>query len=168
MSERRGRGHRKLWLCSNKYYEKKKYFPKSLLVSIPKRTVSILSVSIPIELVAFRASLPLAAYSGSPVSLLKVLIDRIIHLRALTEGKHKQLMIYNCSTCKHRMEAFIGKGNSMFLQTNRFRSRPSCWIIKSDYSWTVSYRNEGVSIEHCTMLKKIPLHINSGKHISFV
>ena len=75
----------------------------------PKRTVSILSVFIPIDLVNFRVSLPLAAYSGSPVSSLKVLIDQIIHLRALIEGKHKQLMIYNCSTCKHRMEAFIAQ-----------------------------------------------------------
>jgi len=99
MSERRGRGHRKLCLCSNKYYEKKKYFPKSLLVSIPKRTVSILPFSIPIDLVTFRVSLPLAAYSESPVPSLKVLVDRILHLRALTEGKHEQLMIYKCSTC---------------------------------------------------------------------
>ena len=38
-------------------------------------------------------------------------------------------------------------------------------VIKSDYSWAVSYRNEIVSVEHCTMLKKIPLHINSGKLI---
>ena len=72
--------------------------------------------SIPIDLVNFRVSLPLAAYSGSPVSSLKVFIDRIIQCTSKS-GKHKQLMIYNCSTCKHTMEAFIGKGNS-YVFTN--------------------------------------------------
>jgi len=86
--DRRGRGHRKLRLCSNKYYEKRKYFPKALLVSIPRRTVSILPVSIPIDLVSFRVSVPLSAYSGSPVPSLEVLVDRISHLKALSDGKY--------------------------------------------------------------------------------
>lgn len=69
-----------------KYYEKKKYFPKTLLVSISRRTVSILPVSMPIDLVSFRVSLPLSAYTGSPVPSLDVLLDRMLHLRALPDG----------------------------------------------------------------------------------
>lgn len=38
-------------------------------------------------------------------------------------------------------------------------------VIKSDYSWAVSYRNHVVSVEHCAMLQKIPSLINLGKEI---
>ena len=38
------RGHRKLCLYSYKYYGKRKYFPKKLIVSIP-RSISLLRVS---------------------------------------------------------------------------------------------------------------------------
>ena len=65
MAERRG--HRKLHLCSVKYYEKKKYHRKSLLVSIPRNSVSILPVSLPITSVNFTMSLPLSLYTESPV-----------------------------------------------------------------------------------------------------
>ena len=34
------RGHRKPCLCNNKYYEKRQYFPKKLIVSIPRSRVS--------------------------------------------------------------------------------------------------------------------------------
>ena len=39
----------------------------------------------------------------------------------------------------------------------------SSLVIKPDYSWAVSYRNDVVSIEHCSMLQKIPSLIDTGK-----
>ena len=84
---RERKGHRKLRLCSKKHYEKKKYFPKTLPVSIPRRTVCILKVSLPINLVSFRVSLPLSAYSDSPVKSVDILHNRMIHLRTVPQGK---------------------------------------------------------------------------------
>lgn len=83
---REGKGHRKLRLCSKKNYERRKYFPKKLLVSVPRRAVCILKVSLPLNLVSFRVSLPLSAYSDSPVASVDVLYDRMVHLKALPQG----------------------------------------------------------------------------------
>ena len=81
MAERRG--HRKLRLCSVKYYEKKKYRPKSLLVSIPRNSVSILPVSVPIGLVKFTVSLPLSCYTESAVPSAGILHDRVQRVKAI-------------------------------------------------------------------------------------
>ena len=84
MSDRRG--HRKLRLCSKKHYETKKYFPKKLLVSIPKRTVTILRVSLPIDLVRFHVSLPLSAYTNVPVASLDILHHRLKQSGLISQG----------------------------------------------------------------------------------
>lgn len=80
------RGHRKLRLCSKKHYETKKYFPKQLLVSIPKRTVNILKVSLPINLVNFRLSLPLSVYTDLPVTSLDILHRRLKQSGVIPQG----------------------------------------------------------------------------------
>ena len=85
MAERRG--HRKLRLCSVKYYEKKKYHQKSLLVSIPRNSVSILPVSLPISSVNFTISLPLSLYTESPVPSPAVLHNRVQRVKAMPQGK---------------------------------------------------------------------------------
>jgi len=36
-------------------------------------------------------------------------------------------------------------------------------VIEPDYLWTISYRNEIVSIEHCSILQKMPSLIDTGK-----
>ena len=74
------RGYRKLRLCSNKYFEKRKYFPKILLVSIPRRTISILKVSIPMDMLSFYVSLPLSTYKELSVPSLEVLHGRVQRL----------------------------------------------------------------------------------------
>ena len=84
MSERKG--HRKLRLCSNKYYEKKKYWPKLLTVSIPRKAVSILRVSIPLNLLSLHVSLPISAYTGCPISSLEVLYHRLQCLGTILNG----------------------------------------------------------------------------------
>ena len=64
------RGYRKLRLCSNKYYEKKKYFLKKLLVSILRTSVTILRVSVPLKYLSLNISIPLSVYTQlSPPSL---------------------------------------------------------------------------------------------------
>jgi len=40
-------------------------------------------------------------------------------------------------------------------------------VIKSDFSWAVTYCNQAVPVEHCTILQKVPVHIKSGKAITF-
>ena len=84
MAERKG--HRKLCLCSVKYYEKK-YCQKSLLISIPRSSVSTLPVSLTISLVNFKVSLPLSLYTESPVPSTAVLHDRVECVKAIPQGK---------------------------------------------------------------------------------
>ena len=83
MAERRG--HRKLRLCSNKYYEKKKYFPKTLSVLIPRADVSILPVSIPLHALQFNVSIPLTTYRELPAPSLEIMHNRIQQLRVLSD-----------------------------------------------------------------------------------
>jgi len=40
-------------------------------------------------------------------------------------------------------------------------------IVKKEYSWIFSYRNEIVSTENCALLQNIPAFINSGKILTF-
>lgn len=37
-------------------------------------------------------------------------------------------------------------------------------MIKADFSWTVSYRNQLVPLEHCLLLQSAPTSINSGNN----
>ena len=91
MTERRG--HRKLRLCSNKHYEQKKYFPKKLLVSIPKTEVSIPTVSVPLHLVQFNVSVPLTMYKKFPAPSLEIMHSRIQQLRILSNGTVVQVLL---------------------------------------------------------------------------
>jgi len=84
MGERRG--HRKLRLCSNKYHEKTKYFPKKLIVSIPRADVSILTVSVPLHLLQYNVSVPLTMYEKFAAPSLEILQSRIQQLRILSDG----------------------------------------------------------------------------------
>jgi len=70
---RERRGHRKLRLCSTKYYEKKKYCTKILIVSIPGERVSILRISIPLNVLSLCLSFPISSYTGCHISSLEVL-----------------------------------------------------------------------------------------------
>ena len=92
-----GRGHRKLRLCSNKHYEKKKYFkePKNLIISIPRETVSILRISIPLNVLSLNVSLPISAYTGCPISSLEVLYHRLKSLGTILNGIHLYIL-YMC------------------------------------------------------------------------
>jgi len=85
MKERRGK--RKLRLCNTKNYERKKY-AKKLTVSIPRDSVSVLPVSIPISLVSFQVSLPVSAFTSLPALTVEILHDRIRQLSAVPEGIH--------------------------------------------------------------------------------
>ena len=80
-----GKGHRKLRLCSNKYYEKRKY-AKQLVVSIPRRIISVFAVSMPLNVLSLNVSLPISAYTGCPISSLEVLYHRLKCLGTTLNG----------------------------------------------------------------------------------
>ena len=79
-----GRGHRKLRLCSRKNYEKKKYHhPPAIPVQPVHLTdVSVLTVSLPLDLLPLRVSLPLSA--------LEVIIEFITILSQIHEMSYCQ------------------------------------------------------------------------------
>ena len=109
MSDRKG--HRKLRLCSNKYYEKRKYFPKKLIVAIP-RNFFALRVSIPINLLPFRVSLPLSIFTELSVPSVEILHERILRLGTLSKGivLHDYCLNFKCITL-FRVESHDKRGN---------------------------------------------------------
>ena len=164
MAERRG--HRKLRLCSNKYYERKKYFPKKLLVSIPRMSVTILSVSIPLKFLSFKVSLPLSAYTQLPPPSLETMWSCIQQLGILSEGTMK-LVAFNltlhfaCLGWNHDMQA--GMLHIYQLATNEIGLVIGVSLsIKEDFSWILSCRSQPVSPEHCSLLEDTPSLLNSG------
>jgi len=62
------KGHRRLRLTSRKHFKPKPKLPKSLWVSISKKHVSVLKVSLPVELLNFHVSVPVTSFLNAPVS----------------------------------------------------------------------------------------------------
>ena len=76
----------KLRLSVHRKNEKRKkygFFP----VRIPLNAVSVLKVSVPLEVLSFEVSLPLSAFSASPASSLSTLQSRIKAAGILLEGE---------------------------------------------------------------------------------
>lgn len=86
MAMRERRGHRRLRMTSKKHYETKKYFPKQLLVCIPRREVSILKMSLPLNLLRFHMSLPLTHYTDSALASIDILYNRLKKLEMIPSG----------------------------------------------------------------------------------
>ena len=80
------KGHRKLRLTSRKHFKPKPKLPKSLKISISMQHVSVLKVSLPIDLVNFHVSIPLSMFLDSPVPTVCVLHRRLQSLGKIPQG----------------------------------------------------------------------------------
>lgn len=88
-----GRGHRRLRLSSRKNYERKKY-KTPLVVSISRAEVSILTVSIPRDLLPSPSavvSFPISAFQDAPLASLTALRTRLLMLNARPSGLYSYL-----------------------------------------------------------------------------
>ena len=82
------RGHRRLRLTSQKHFKPKLKLPKRLRVSISKQCVSVLKVSLPIELVNFCVSVPsLSCFLNTSASTVHDLYRRLQSLNKIPPGK---------------------------------------------------------------------------------
>ena len=83
-------GHRKFRLSHRKNQERKKFSQlqvTSLPVSIPlNEAISVFKVSVPLDLLAYKVSLPLSAVTESPVRSLATLHSRTKLTKALPAG----------------------------------------------------------------------------------
>ena len=153
---RERKGHRKL---SRKYYENK-YFPKKLLVSIPRRAVCILKVSLPVNLVSFRVSLPISAFSESPVASLDILHNRMMLLRAVPQSKSYALETTICNLIYlSDWNYHIKDGVLSIYQLCILDKGPVIMLsltIKKDFSWVVRFQKQPL------ILQNMPSCINSG------
>ena len=80
------RGHRKLRLNSRKHFKPKQKLPKNLPVSVSLQHVSVLKVSLPIELGNFQVSIPLTSFLDVSVPTVTVLHTRLQSLKKIPEG----------------------------------------------------------------------------------
>ena len=168
MSDRRG--HRKLRLCSKKHYETKKYFPKKLIVSIPKRTVTILKVSLPVDLVSFRLSLPLSAYTNAPVSSLDILHHRLKQSGLIPQGVYLRnvfICIHYCIEWIHTMQNEVYSLSKLSNLDTGPEIILSIEIVK-DFSWRVQFRHHILDSNLCSLLKGMPSLVNSGNNNIFI
>ena len=97
------RGHRRLRLTSRKHFKPKPKLPKSLRVSISRQHVSVLKVSLPVELLNFHVSVPVISFLNAPVSSVLNLQQRLQLLDKLPQGKSTCSIICSC-TLHIRME----------------------------------------------------------------
>ncbi len=82
-------GHRKFRLCTKKNAERKRSSQKSfpLPVSIPlSDAVSVLRVSLPIELLSFGVSIPIEAFLDSLMKTPRTLRSRVTAVNAVPPG----------------------------------------------------------------------------------
>ena len=81
-------GHRKFRLSHRKNQERKKFSEvTSLPVSIPlNEAISVFKVSVPLDLLSYKVSLPLSAVTQSPVRSLATLHSRTKLTKALPAG----------------------------------------------------------------------------------
>lgn len=85
------RGHHKLKLSSKKYYrarprKKRRQLLASLPLSIPLKNVSVFKVSLPLNLVSFKVSVPIPAYTDVPLVSMDILHERLKHSKVLQPG----------------------------------------------------------------------------------
>ena len=80
------RGYRKLRLNSRKHFKPKQKLPKNLHVSDSLQHVSVLKLSLPIELVNFQVSIPLTSFLDASAPTVTVLHTRLQSLKKIPEG----------------------------------------------------------------------------------
>ena len=64
-----------------------------LLISIPRRPISVLKVFIPMDMLSFCVLLPLSIYKELSAPSLEVLHGRVQRLGSLTEGMNLTFML---------------------------------------------------------------------------
>ena len=165
MSDRRG--HRKLFLYSNKCCEKRKYFPKKLIVSIP-RSISLLRVSmaIPLHLFPFCWLVVIFIYL---YTIFSSIIGHFVWQDELHLKVSKTLFLH-LSRQLFRMESYNLWRNSssiywVIATEIDLVTGLSLLNIKADFTWISSYCYQLAPQEHCGVLENLPISISSGKEI---
>ena len=80
-----GKGHRKLRLCSRKHYERVKY---------KHRHAAVFMVSIPLELLQFRVSIPLSFVESAKAQTTDTLHKRLVHTESLSPRGTQSTVYY--------------------------------------------------------------------------
>ena len=78
-TEMSGKGHRRLRLCSRKHYERKKYEHHHVVVPSP----TVFTVSVPLELLQFRVSIPLSVIESAKAETISSLHNRLVYMASL-------------------------------------------------------------------------------------
>ena len=166
------KGHRKLRLTSRKHFKPKPKLPKSLKISISMQHVSVLKVSVPIDLVNFHVSIPLSMFLDSPVPTVCVLHRRLQSLGKIPQGIAKccfNELIY-FYTLSLGWSTSIQNGMLVVVEVSCLEKSPGPILLKtikvnSDFTWTVTYRGHLVS-NKCEVLQRFPSLINTGKFVA--
>ena len=160
------RGHGKLRLCSRKYHRPRPKRPRSFPISIPLRNITVLKVSIPLNVLSFKVLYPRAAYSDGSVETVDNLHHRIQCSRELPSGdEFLSVFITKYLFDLGWMLAMENKSLSVFCVHVPAQGPPEYTFavtIQENFSWIVYYRGQLVNCEYCMLLQKIPCSVNSG------
>ena len=89
----------KLRLSVHRKNEQRKKYGVLYRVRVPRDIVSIMPVSIPLDVLPYRVSLPLSSFSASPVCSISTLRKRTLEMNCC----HKVIGLYNNSVTVHIM-----------------------------------------------------------------
>ena len=76
----------KLRLSVHRKNEQRKKYGVLYRVRVPRDIVSIMPVSIPLDVLPYRVSLPLSSFSASPVCSISTLRKRTFEMKLLPQG----------------------------------------------------------------------------------
>ena len=147
------KGHRKLRLCSKKYYETFKY-------SKPKISLTKSGVIQPLNL-----SLPISTYCDLVADGVESLLARVKKLNNLPHGSDLAVCMHETYILQIGWINFSHGKRLCFcqLESGDYGTEVTFSVaVQEDFTWTITYKKQ---IVPCTnsLLKNIPTCINSGK-----
>ena len=134
--------HGKLRLCSRKYHRPKPKRLRSLPLSISLRNITVLKVSIPLNILSFKVLYP-RDYTDGSVESIDSLHHRIHCSRELPSGN--TMILYLCLFDLGWMLAMENKSLSIFCVYVSAEGPPEYTFavtIQENFSWIVYYRGQ--------------------------
>jgi hypothetical protein len=163
----------KLRLSVHRKNEQQKKYGGLYRVRMPRDIVSVMPVSIPLNVLSYRVTLPLSLFSATPVCSLSTLRKRMLEMSLLPQGKssYTTTVVHNY-TCRLYLthtgwiETLGGSGvhQLVFCKLTSNSDQISLAIkIAEDFSWSLQVHSRSIEPHACSILRAVPQSLVSAK-----